>query len=159
VIRLAVVAILVAVGFLMYRIGKEYEVMLDNKTAEIGGVKYEGMAYGEILIDGTERTKFSMWDGDRVIKKMVGSDHKLTIKVLNEDDDSLIKTAERDITIDFNARASMISIGAILGGAENIVVPNPNYSEPVFVPDDKPSQSPVDDGGIPEGDGLGDLTP
>jgi hypothetical protein len=139
-IRLLTVACLVGVGFLMYHIGKEFEVIIDNGPVSIGGVRYEAMSYGTVFID--EDTKgFDMWTDDRVIKKMVGKNHKLTVKVVNEDDDSVIKTIERGITLDFNPKAEMMSVSAIIAESSGILAPNPLYSEPVFVPDATPAPS------------------
>jgi hypothetical protein len=138
-IRLLVLAALVGVGFLMHRIGKEFDVLIDNGTVSIDGVKYAGMEYGNVTIDGDDKRGFDMWSNDRVIKKMVGTKHKLLIKVLNEDDDSVIKSVEREITLDFNPRAEMVSVSAIIAEANNIRTQNPLYQpEPVFVPDDPP---------------------
>ena len=140
-IRLLAVACLVGVGFSMYHLGKEFEIIIDNGPVAGGSVRHKGMPYGTVYID--EDTKgFDMWAGDRVIKKMVGKNHKLTVKVLNEDDDSVLKTVERDITLDFNPKADMVSVSAIIAGLDNILTPNPLFSEPVFVPDAAPAASP-----------------
>ncbi|MDR1133930.1 MAG: hypothetical protein LBL05_07175 [Synergistaceae bacterium] len=140
-IRLLTVACLVGAGFLMYRLGKEFEVIIDNGPVSVGGVRYEAMPYGTVRID--EDTKgFDMWADDRVIRKMVGKNHRLTVIVLNEDDDSVLKTVERDITLDFNPRAEMVSVSAIIAESGGILTPNPLYSgEPVFVPDAAPAPS------------------
>ena len=140
VIRLAFLAALIALGFLMHKIGKEFDVIIDNGTVSIDGERHEGMAYGTVKKDGDEKRKLDMCDEDQDIKKMVGLKHSLTIKVINEDDDSVIRTEERGITLDFNPNAEMVSVSAILGGAKNILTPNPLYSpEPVFVPEEKPA--------------------
>jgi hypothetical protein len=128
----------------MYHLGKEFEVIIDNGAVSAGGARYEAMPYGTVYID--EDTKgFDMWADDRIIKKMVGKNHKLTVKILNEDDDSILKTAERDITLDFNPKAEMVSVSAIIAGASGILTPNPLYSEPVFVPDAAPAPSPEEE--------------
>ncbi|MDR3281348.1 MAG: hypothetical protein LBT23_12665 [Synergistaceae bacterium] len=145
VIRVLVVAALVALAVSMYKIGREFDVIMDNESVVIDGADYAAMDYGTIIIDGDERRAFDMWADDRVIKKMVGANHRMTINVINEDDDSLIRTIERNITIDFNTRAEMLSISAMTNEAENIRTPNPLYSpEPVIIPDDNPPE-----GGIP----------
>jgi hypothetical protein len=143
VVRVLVLLALIGVGYLMYKIGKEFDVILDNETVSIEGAKYAAVDYGTIIIDGEEKRGFDMWADDRVIKKVVGAKHKLTIKVLNENDDSVIKTIEREITLNFNPRAEMLSIAAIAGESSVIRIPNPLYNpEPVIIPDDK-SEAPV----------------
>ena len=140
-IRLLTVACLVGVGFLMYRLGKEFEVIIDNGAVYAGGVRYEAMPYGTVYIDGDAKG-FDMSADDRIIRKMVGKNHKLTVKILNEDDDSVLKTIEREITLDFNPKADMVSVSAIIAEAGGILTPNPLYSgEPVFVPDAAPAPS------------------
>jgi hypothetical protein len=142
VIRFIAAAALVGLGFLMHRIGREFDVLIDNGTVVIDGEKIYGMEYGNVTVDSAARGAFDMWAGDRAIKKMVGAKHKLTIKILNEDDDSVIKTVERDITLDFDTKAEMVSISAIIGGAEDILTPNPLYSPtPVFVPEEDPAET------------------
>jgi hypothetical protein len=125
----------------MYRLGKEFEVIIDNGSVSVGGVRYEAMPYGTVRID--EDTKdFDMWADDRVIRKMVGKNHRLTVIVLNEDDDSVLKTVERDITLDFNPRAEMVSVSAIIAELGGILTPNPLYSDvTVVVPDAAPDPS------------------
>jgi hypothetical protein len=137
-IRLLTVACLVGVGFWMYHLGREFDVIIDNGPVSAGDVRHEAMPYGTVCID--EDTKgFDMWADDRVIKKMVGKNHKLTVKILNEDDDSVLKTIEREITIDFNTKAEMVSVAAIMAESGGILTPNPLYSgEPVFVPEAAP---------------------
>jgi hypothetical protein len=119
------------------------------------------MSYGTVHID--EDTKgFEMRAdeiaNDRFNKKMVGKNHKLTVKVINEDDDAVLKTVEREITIDFNPKAEMVSISAIIAEASDILVPNPLYSgEPAFVPvpDAAPAPAPEEKGA--EDDILGGM--
>jgi hypothetical protein len=158
-IRLLTVACLVGVGFWMYHIGKEFEVIIDNGPVSAGDVRYEAMSYGTVHID--EDTKgFEMRSdeiaNDRITKKMVGKKHKLSVKIINEDDDSVLKTVERDITIDFNPKAEMVSISAIIAEADNILIPNPlYYGEPAFVPDAAPAPAPEEKGA--EDDILGGM--
>jgi hypothetical protein len=142
-IRLLTVACLVGVGFLTYHLGKEFEVIIDNAPVSVGGVRYEATPYGRIFIDADTKG-FDMWAGDRVVKKMVGKNHKLTVKVLNEDD-SVLKTIEREITLDFNPKAQMVSVSAIIAASANILTPNPFYSEPVFVPAPSSEEDAPDD--------------
>jgi hypothetical protein len=139
-IRLLAIVTLAAAGFLAYHVGKEFDVIIDNGSVAIEGARYESMPYGTVYIDGDAKG-FDLWAGDRVIKKMAGKKHRLTIKVLKEEDDSVVKTVEREITLNFNPKAKMVSAPAIIAEAENILTPNPLYSaEPVFAPDPAPAQ-------------------
>ncbi|MDR1579809.1 MAG: hypothetical protein LBS35_05585, partial [Synergistaceae bacterium] len=50
-IRLLTVACLVGAGFLMYHLGREFEVIIDNGPVSAGDVRYEAMPYGTVYID------------------------------------------------------------------------------------------------------------
>ncbi|MDR1916970.1 MAG: hypothetical protein LBQ58_10400 [Synergistaceae bacterium] len=137
----AVLAIcIVALAFLMYNIGKEYDVVIDNETVTVGGTEYAAVGYAAIVIDGDENRAVDIWADDRIIRKMVGANHRLVVKVLNEDDDSVVKSVERSLKLDFNTKALMISIPALVSESSNILVSNPNYSEEIIVVPDAPSE-------------------
>jgi hypothetical protein len=163
VIRAIVVLFLIGIGFLMREIGREFDVIIDNGAVNIGGAKYEAMEYGMVIIDGDEKKGFNMWAKDRVIKKMTGSSHKLSVQIMNEDDDSVVKTVERQITLGFNQRAMMVSIPAIIGDSSDILTPNPLYSpDTAIVPDGGsgvPETSDTAGGGFPPDGPIGGISP
>jgi hypothetical protein len=137
IVRLVLVALLIGLGFLMYDIGKEYSILIDNETVEIDGREYPTIVYGSLVIDGNEKDAADIWEDDRVLRKLTGVSHTLSVRTLDEDDDSVLATVERQVRLDFDARAMMISLPAIAGGAENILIPNPSYTgEPESIPDE-----------------------
>jgi hypothetical protein len=157
-IRALVVLGLVGIGFLMFKIGREFDVILDNSAADIDGTRYEAMDYGMVIIDGDVKKGFNMWERDRVIKKMVGSNHRLSIQIMNEDDDSVIGTVEREIELIFNTRAMMVSVPAIIGNAPNILTRNPLYSpEPIIIPETTGGAAGTDGGDFPDGGSFGEM--
>lgn len=136
-IRLTLTAALIALGILMYNIGKEYSVLLDNGAVTIDGKKYAPVAYGALVVDGDEKNPADIWEDDRMLHKFTGVAHTFTLKVLDEDDDSVVETIERAVRLDFDTRQYMISLAAIAGKAENVLAGNPMYSaEAESLPDD-----------------------
>lgn len=128
-IRLLLVAALVGVAFLMYNIGREYKVLLDNETVAVDGTEYPAVPYAELTIDGNENKKTEIFADDRIVEKMVGSRHSLMLTIMNEDDGKVIRTVERTFKLNVDTRKWMISLAAVAGGAENIFVPNPLADE------------------------------
>lgn len=139
-IRLILVAALVGVAFLMYDIGKEYSVLIDNDTVTIDGRKYPAIEYADLVIDGEKKALFFQ-EEDRLIRKLVGKEHTLLVKVLDDDEETVVETVERRVKLDVNTKAWMISLPAIVGGAPDIFIPNPLYSEE----DERPAPSPEPD--------------
>jgi hypothetical protein len=134
--RLAVLVCLAAVAFLMYDIGKEYDVIIDNQRTSIEGTEYGPIPYCSLVIDGDERKPVDIWAEDRVIQKMVTETHSFVIKILDEEDDSVISVIERTVTLDGYTRARMISLPAIVGEAAEIFIPNPLFS-PMQISDEE----------------------
>ncbi|MDR1481228.1 MAG: hypothetical protein LBI74_01225 [Synergistaceae bacterium] len=149
IIRTVLILLLIVLGMAMYNIGREYSVLLDNGTVTIDGREYPVIAYGSLIIDGDERKAIDIWEDDRLLQKLVGTSHTLRVLVLDEDDDSAQKTAERKIEMDFDTREWMISLAAIAGESERILIPNPIYiGEQETAPLDDEIQDDAD--GIPE---------
>ncbi|GHV52620.1 hypothetical protein FACS1894216_09070 [Synergistales bacterium] len=138
-------ACLVAVAFLMYGIGKEYEVLIDNKSVSVGGREYGAVPYCSLVIDHDERKAVDMREDDRIIIKMTGKTHTFVVKVLNEDDDSVIKTIERRVELDGYSGALMLSIPAVSGESPEIFVPTPRRPAEGRVPAEN-DEEPVTDG-------------
>jgi hypothetical protein len=128
IIRTALAVCFIALGFLMYRIGKEYEVFIDNETVTIDGERYEAVKYGSFVVDSGGKAA-DIWEYDRVIRKMTGRSHKFTVNILNEEDDSIIDTVERTVILNVDTRKWMVSLAAIANGGDNVFIPNPNYVE------------------------------
>ena len=108
VIRLALVALLVLLCFVLYYIGKEHEVLLDNKNVTI-----EGREYQEI------------YAGDRDVVKLKGPSHTLKISVINEDTEEVTKTVEYKLSLR-SISSTMYSLPAIVESAPNAELPLPN---------------------------------
>lgn len=129
IVRTILILFLIFLGVAMYHIGREYSVLLDNETVTIDGREYPVIAYGSLIIDGDEKNAADIWENDRLLQKFVGTNHTLRVLVLNEDDGSVLNTAERRIKLDFDTSEWMISLAAVAGESENILIPNPAYTQ------------------------------
>ena len=148
-IRLALLLGMVALAFAMYHIGKEFNVLLDNETVTVDGTDYPMIDYAMLTIDGDDDKEIEIMADDRIIRKMVGKKHKLVLKIMAEDEETVVKTVERTITLNVDTKAWMVSLPAVANEAENIFVPNPAYSEddePEAVPEE---EAPADDMELP----------
>lgn len=126
--RLVLIASLIGIAFLMYNVGKEYKILIDNESITVDGKNYEAFEYAKLTIDGREK-KIEVYADDRLAETLVGSTHKFVLTVMNEDDEKVISTVERSIKLPSDTARWMISLAAFAGGAENVFVPNPVFSE------------------------------
>ena len=127
-IRIGLFFALIGFGFLLYNIGMEHQVLLDNKTVTIEGKTMEEIPYARLTIDNNTEEPFEFEAGDRDITKLVGRSHKLKLEVLEEDLETVIKTVERDLPLG-TTPSVMISLPAVLAEAQNITIPLPTEAE------------------------------
>lgn len=128
VIRLTLVALLVLLCFGLYYIGKEHEVLLDNKTAELAGKEYKEIPYMTVVVDGDEEREMEFYAGDRDVVKLQGARHKIVIKVINEQSEKVEKTVEYDLNLGTVSNI-MFSLPAIVDGAPNPELPIPTEQQ------------------------------
>jgi hypothetical protein len=149
-IRAALVAALAATAFGMYSIGKEHNVLLDNRAAVIDGVEYAPVEALTLAIDGVKKNDVKA--GGRVAHKMIGRNHKIAIGITRSDK-TVEKTIERGVRFDADMRKWMISLPALAAGAPDIYIPTPAAAPPPPPPSDE-SSPPAGGEGF-GGDGFG----
>lgn len=118
IIRIALVAALILLCFGLYYIGKEHEVLLDNKTVTIAGKEYAEIPYCTVTINGDGDKEMEFYAGDRDVAQLQGAHHKILIKVIDEKTEKVEKTVERTINLGTVSNV-MYSLPALVGGAEN----------------------------------------
>ena len=95
VIRLVLLELLVALGFLLYYYGKEHEVLLDNKTVNIGGQTYEAAEFVRITVNGDTDKQIELYAKERDMVKVTGPRHTIKVEIVDEDSDEVLRTEER----------------------------------------------------------------
>lgn len=73
IIRIVLLAALILLCFGLYYIGKEHEVLLDNKTVTIAGKEYAAIPYMTLVVDGNEEKEMEFYADDRDVVKLAGS--------------------------------------------------------------------------------------
>ena len=121
-IRIALLAALVATAFVMHAIGKEHNVLLDNKEALIGGVLYEPIETLSLYVDGVKKNDVKA--GGRTAQKMVGKNHVIAVSIAGPGQ-TAVKTTERAVRLDLDMKKWMISLPALASGASDIYIPSP----------------------------------
>lgn len=128
VIRVALLVLLIALGFGLRYIGKQHEVLLDNRTAEIDGKSYEQAEYMRIVVNGDEENYIEFYAEDRDVVKLDGPSHKIKVTIMDEDSEQVIKTAEREFNFGTKS-AFMISLPALADSAPNVYLPLPGSQQ------------------------------
>lgn len=81
-LRAAAVVLLILIGVLMFFIGRQHSILVDNKTIEIDGVTYKALDLCEVSIDGSAPEE--LVPRDRIQVNVMGQSHKLVVTYTDE---------------------------------------------------------------------------
>lgn len=146
VIRIALLALIVAFGFFLFYIGKQHEVLLDNKEVEISGKTYTPAEYMVVTINGDEENTLEFYPDDRDVAKLNGPSHTIKVQIVNEETEEVIKTVERSFNFGRTGNL-MISLPALAEDAPDVYLPLPNANQ-----DDEENDDAEPTDGVPQGD-------
>ena len=150
VIRLVLLALLVVLCFLLYYYGKQHEILLDNKTAEIGGQTYEAAELVRITINGDASKPTVLNAKERTLVKVTGPRHTIKVEIVDKVADRVIKTEER--VFNFGKTSSlMISIPAVAEKVQDVYLPLPGtmVQAPAPAPETSPATETTETEGAP----------
>lgn len=137
VIRLVLLALLVVLCFFLYYYGKEHVILLDNKTADINGTKYEAVGNVKIIINSDQKKSIELNSGERVVVKLSGPGHTIKAEIIDKQTGGVVKSVERDFN--FGKTSSlMISIPAVAENAPDVYLPLPGSMTQAPAPEPAP---------------------
>lgn len=122
IIQASLVLLLVLFGAGLYRIGKGFDLLVDNKTITIEDRTYRATSTVRVSVDGGE--PIELMKRDRDVISVVGYSHVIRVEELDMDDE-VVRSVEKSFRLDRNS-GDLLSIPALLGGEEAwIVIRNP----------------------------------
>ena len=119
-VNLGLVILFTLLAILLYNSGKGYDLLLDNQIVDIDGITYKPSGTVRVSVDGGDAIE--LWSDDRGMTTVKGKKHKIRIEVLDEKEEQVISSLEKQFSID-PEKGNLFSIPAILGGASNWIIP------------------------------------
>lgn len=120
-IRTVLVLLLVGLGVVLFALGKEHQVFLDNKAAAVGGAQIPALEAVRVTVDGGEPLEFAADDRDVVQTRGLRAQVKLEIL---DGNGNVTKTVERSVSFSFEDRV-MLSLPVLVQGGEGYRLPPP----------------------------------
>ena len=114
IIDILLVLFFIALSMFLYSSGKGYALIFENRDITIGGNSYKTPGYIRITIDNKGRP-LEIMEKDRDIMTVKGKKHLMKVEVLDEDEETVLSTAERQISVRYD-RGNLLSIPAFLAG-------------------------------------------
>lgn len=113
-IRLAVLAVLVAVGLSMTVIGRGHTIYLDNKTIEdYGGQEYKSLNHVNVTVKGEQAAKLDA--RERGMATWIGQNFKMTLEVTREKGGET-EIREISLKLPYDMDGIIINLPAVLAG-------------------------------------------
>ena len=120
-IRTVLVLLLVGLGVVLFALGKEHQVFLDNKALAVGGAEVPALESVRVTVDGGEPLEFAADDRDVVQTRGLRANLKLEIL---DGNGNVTKTVERSVSFSFEDRV-MLSLPVLVQGGEGYRLPPP----------------------------------
>ena len=111
----AILIILIAV--LMFIIGKQHALLLDNKTVEDSGTTYQAFSIVEVQVNKEPEIELAARDRDRV--DVMGQRHRITVTYTDRSFEEHV--FEKKFSVPMSYAMVLISIPALVGGADESV--------------------------------------
>jgi len=111
-VRLALLAVLVALGALLFLLGKEHQLFIDNQNVTVSGRELAPIESLRVSVAGGEPMEFMADDRDVTVVR--GPRASIRVEVLDQDG-KVLKTVDASLSFSFEDRA-MISLPALVEG-------------------------------------------
>lgn len=110
--------ILVAfLALIMFLIGKQHIILLDNKTVEVDGKTYSAFSIVEVKVDKRPFLELAARDRDK--EEVMGQKHKITVRYMDKSYEE--HTIVKKFKVPLGHDMVLISVPALAGGADQAV--------------------------------------
>src|SRR6056297_3177028 len=120
-VRLVLLILVVVLSMFLYRLGKGFDLLVDNKTITIGETSYRALNLVRVSIDGSE--PLELMKRDRDVLSVVGYTHQIRVEILDMDEE-VVKTVEKEFTIT-RGTGDLLSIPALVDGEPDWIIVRP----------------------------------
>jgi hypothetical protein len=120
-VRLTLLVLVGVLSIFLYRMGKGFDLLLDNKTVTIGEKTYKAFSLVRVSVDGSE--PLELMKRDREVISVVGYNHRIKVEVLDMDED-VVKTVEKEFEIT-RETGDLLSIPALVEGEPDWIIVRP----------------------------------
>lgn len=128
VIQLGVVIFVILLGVVMFIVGKEHTILLDNKDIESGGVAYGAFKIVEAQVNRGEKLELGPRDRDKA--EVMGQRHKVTVTYTDKYYDEHVVVKKFRVPI--SQRMVLVSLPALVAELDQAVWLT-NYEVPTLL--------------------------
>ncbi len=138
ILRLLLLAAIVALSAWLFYIGREHQVFLDNKTLEVDGKSFRALKLVRVSVNGGDPIEFMPRDRDVV--KVIGPTFKIRVEVMDEYGEELEKTIDRALKPGFS-KDMMLSLPLLAADREDYILPPPTTQQTAAESEELPAST------------------
>jgi len=115
IMQISLVVLLIVISIFLYRIGKGFQLIVENKNFTLGDVVYEAEGPVRVTFDDEIRLDLKKNSADLAILAGYGK-HKIKVEVLDNNGNT-IRTVEKTFSLS-GKEGDLVSIPSLLNGSE-----------------------------------------
>ncbi len=138
VMRLLAIVVVLLIGVMLFFIGKQHTILLDNKTITVNGEEIKALKLVEVQVDKFDSLEFAPRDRDKV--DVVRQKHKITVSYTDSNWEEISIT--RKFTVPLMDEMVIISIPTLVANPE---APQSVWLEKYELPTYAVQAAPVDE--------------
>ena len=116
--QIGLVLLLIIVSIFLYRIGKGFQIIVENKDYTMEGTTFEVQGPVRVIFDDEHKLELKEKSADLVV--LIGyGEHKIKVEVL-DDEGNAVKSIEKTFKLS-GKEGDILSIPALLSGSERYI--------------------------------------
>jgi hypothetical protein len=131
-LRLLLLAAIVALGIGLFYIGREHQIFLDNRTIEVDGQNFRALRLVRVSVNGGDPIEFMPRDRD--LAKVVGPSFTFRVEVMDEFGEETEKVVEKELRLGF-VKDVMLSLPLLAADRDDYILPPPTARAPAPEPE------------------------
>lgn len=117
-VRSIALVLLVLLFVVMFLIGKQHSVLIDNRNVEVNGIEYKALNIVEFYIDNEDGIELAKRDRDQV--DVTGQSHKVKVVYTDSNWDEI--ELERKVKLPLNEDMLLFSIPAFIASPDDVSI-------------------------------------
>ena len=145
--RIAAVCLVAALSTLLFYIGREHQIFIDNRSIEVENESFRALKFVRVTVN--DAPPVELMPRDRDLVKVVGPSFRFKVEVMDEFGEEVEKVMERELRLGF-AKDVMLSMPLMASDRDDWMLPPPTVQAP---PPERETPAAGEEGLIPEESG------
>ncbi|MDR2136813.1 MAG: hypothetical protein LBO68_00870 [Synergistaceae bacterium] len=145
--RIGVLCFIVALSVLLFYIGREHQVFLDNRTIEVEGDSFRALKFVRVTVN--DLPSIELMPRDRDLVAVVGPSFRLKVEIMDAFGTKAERVIEKNLSPGFT-KDLMLSLPLLASDRDDYILPPPRSQTPPPEPKEPTENTTEEDALIPQ---------